>query len=143
VSDLAVPGLAYAYANYGRWVVDCPRPWCTNAMQVWRGQDGFECQGRDACGWSSPIVWPPDPDAIETILAARPTSTVRNWAVGGTLAELVEENAVHGFLPKQWADPALTGSPHPKIIETVNEVVVGGTILPAVEARRAQHALDR
>lgn len=140
MSDVAIPGMAYSYANYGRWVVDCPRPWCTNAMQVGRGQAVFECLGPDSCGWTAPIVWPPDPDAIETILAVRPANQVRNWAVGETLAHLIEENAEHGFLPSEWVE--LAGGDVVKILETANEVVVGGTILPAVLARRAQYAID-
>lgn len=136
MSDVAIPGLGYAYANFGRWVVDCPRPWCTNAMQVWRGQAMFECRGPDSCGWTAPIVWPPDPDAIEAILAVRPANAVRNWRAGETLANLVEENAAHGFLPIEWSEG---GGP---ILETVDEVVVGGTILPAVLECRRQHAID-
>jgi hypothetical protein len=135
MSDVAIPGLGYAYANHGRWVVDCPRRWCTNAMQVWRGQSMFECLGRDSCGWTAPIVWPPDPDAIEAILAVRPANPVRNWRVGETLAHLIEENAAHGFLPLEWVGDG-------PILEAVDEVAVGGTIMPAVLERRTQHALD-
>lgn len=137
----AVPGLAYAYANYGRWVIDCPRPWCTNAMQVRRGQMQFECLGPDSCGWTSPIIWPPDPDAIEVILAARPANPVRNWLVGETLAQLIEENAAHGFLPKEWTAPIEAGSAA-AIMIALDEVVVDGTILPAIEERRWSHMIE-
>jgi hypothetical protein len=137
MSDVAIPGLAYAYANYGRWVSDCPRPWCTNAMQVERGQAMFECLGPDSCGRTAPIVWPPDPAAIEAILAVRPANAVRNWLVGETLTQLIEENAAHGFIPLEWV-PAGGGA----ILQAVDEVVVGGTIMPAVEVRRALHAIE-
>jgi hypothetical protein len=141
MSDIAIPGMAYAYANYGRWVVDCPRPWCTNAMQVRRGQTQFACLGPDSCEWTAPIVWPPDPDAIEAILAVRPANSVRNWTVGETLAHLLEENAVHGFLPAEWTKP-LEGNSAAKILETVNEVAVGGTMMPAIEERRWSHMIE-
>lgn len=138
MSDVAIPGLGYAYANFGRWVVDCPRPWCTNAMQVARGQAMFECLGPDSCGWTAPIVWPPDPDAIEAILAVRPANAVRNWLVGETLVQLIEENAAHGFIPVEW----VLADGDTAILQAVNEVAVGGTIMPAVEARRALHAIE-
>lgn len=137
---IAIPGIAYAYANFGRWVTDCPRRWCTNALQVRRGQDVFECLGPDSCGWTAPLMWPADPDAIEAILAVRPANAVRNWMLGETLAQLVEENAAHGFLPVEWTE--LAGGSAAKILETAGEVVVGGTILPAVLAHRAQHAIN-
>lgn len=139
----AIPGLAYAYANHGRWVVDCPRPWCTNAMQARRGQMQFECLGPDSCGWTSPLIWPPDPDAIEVILRARPANHVRNWRIGETLAELLEENAAHDCLPAEWTESALAApGGAAAILLAVDEVVVDGTILPAIEARRAQHAIE-
>ena len=140
MSDIAIPGLAYAYANHGRWVADCPRPWCTNAMQIQRGQVVFECLGLDSCGWTASIVWPPDPDAIEAILAVRPVNRIRSWNVGQTLAQLIEENAQLGFIPVEWA--LTDGGGTAKIMEAVDEKVVGGTILPAVEARRALHAIE-
>jgi hypothetical protein len=141
-TDLAVPGVAYAYANYGRWVTDCPRQWCTNALQVRRGQTHFECDGPDSCGWTAPLVWPPDPDAIEAILAARPANSVRNWALGEPLAKLIEENAAHDCLPAVWTDPGLERAGAIPILSAVDEVAVGGIILPAVEARKTLHAIQ-
>lgn len=137
---IAIPGIAYAYANFGRWVTDCPGRWCSNAMQVRRGQDVFECLGMDSCGRTAPLMWPPDPDAIETILAARPANRVRNWLVGETLAQLIEENAAHDCLPAEWTE--LTAGTATKILEAAEEVVIDGTILPAVLARRVQHAIN-
>jgi hypothetical protein len=99
VSDLAVPGVAYAEANWGRWIAKCPGPWCDNAMGLERGQAVFVCAGPDSCGFTTDIVWPPDPAAIEMLLEMRPANKVRNWVPGETLENLIAENAVHGVLP--------------------------------------------
>jgi hypothetical protein len=142
MSDLRVAGLAYAYANHGRWVCDCPRPWCTNAMQVWPGDETFECAGPDSCGWTCPIVWPPDPAAIEVLLSARPAASTRNWTVGEALINLLRENAEHDCLPEEWAAPGLATGGRTPVLATENEFVIGGGILPAVMERRQAHEID-
>jgi hypothetical protein len=55
-----------AYLNYNRWVADCSN--CMNAMLLERDQITFTCSstsGVGACGYSTTITWPADPDAIE------------------------------------------------------------------------------
>lgn len=99
MTDLAVPGIAYAEANWGRWIAKCPGPWCDNAMGIERNQAVFVCAGPDSCGLTTDIVWPPDPAAIEMLLAMRPASKVRHWVPGESLEDLIAENAIHGFLP--------------------------------------------
>lgn len=99
MTDLAIPGIAYAEANWGRWIAKCPGPWCDNAMGLERDQAVFVCAGPDSCGFTTDIVWPPDPAAIELLLGMRPANKVRNWVPGESLEDLLAENAVHGFLP--------------------------------------------
>lgn len=133
MTDLAIPGMGYAYANYGRWVVDCPYPFCDNAMQVdcWQGR--FECLGPDSCGYTCPVAWPNDPEAIETLLAMRPARKTRNWLPGESLEDLLKENAVHNVLPPDWLDESGC------ILETRNERVVAGRLLSALpEYRRRE-----
>lgn len=102
-SGLALPGVAYAEANWGRWLARCPRPWCTNAIALEVGQVEFLCVGaRDACGFSGPVVWPPDPQAIEALLGMRPVQRTQNWLPGETLEDLLVENAAHDCLPPDW-----------------------------------------
>jgi len=84
-----------AYMNWGRWVVPCPRPGCTSAMQVELGQRAFQCGGMDSCGMVAEIVWPVDADAITRALQVRPLPRTRNWVPGETLADLVAENREH------------------------------------------------
>jgi hypothetical protein len=143
VSDLpAIPGLAYAYANHGRWVADCPRPYCSNAMQIWPGDETFRCEGEGSCGWTAPIVWPPDPAAIEVILQARPSAGTRNWYVGETLLDLLQQNAEHDCVPQEWLAPALATGGTTPIMSTEGEVVTAGGILPTVIARRRADEID-
>lgn len=133
MTDLAIPGMAYAYANWGRWVVDCPQPFCDNAMKVDCWQERFECLGPDSCGYSSPITWPADPEAIEILLAMRPAKKTRNWLPSETLKDLVEENAVHDVLPPAWLEESGC------ILETRGERVTAGRMLTALpEYRRRE-----
>lgn len=101
-SGLALPGVAYAEANWGRWIARCPRPWCTNALALEIGQTGFICIGLDGCGKSADILWPSDPQAIEALLAMRPVTRTQNWLPGETLEDLLTENAAHDCLPPDW-----------------------------------------
>lgn len=101
-SDVAIAGVAYAEANWGRWVARCVRPWCTNAVALEVGQQGFICIGLGGCGASVDVVWPPDAQAIEAILAMRPVARTQNWTAGETLEELLAENAAHDCLPPEW-----------------------------------------
>jgi hypothetical protein len=87
-----------AYYNWGRWVADCPRPGCVNALQLHPGQDLFVCQGMDSCGAVGQIEWPPDPSAIAAALNVRPIPRTRNWKPGETLADLMAENLEYGVI---------------------------------------------
>lgn len=133
VIDLAIPGLAYAEANWGRWVARCPSGLCTNAVQLTRWQERFECAGPGACGWTSPIAWPSDPEGIEVLLAMRPEAKTRNWLPGETLQDLLQENAIHDVLPPSWL--VESGC----ILETRDERVTDGRLVSALpEYRRRE-----
>jgi hypothetical protein len=98
LNTVAIPGLAYAEANWGRWISRCPTALCTNAVQITRRQQRFECAGLGSCGWTSPIVWPDDPEMVEAILGLRPDVSTRNWQLGESLNDLVAENGQHGLM---------------------------------------------
>jgi hypothetical protein len=133
VTGLAPPGMAYAEANQGRWIARCPRPWCDNAVQLWRGSHLMICTGdAGACGTVSPVVWPPDPVAIEAVLSMRPTVKWQSWLPGETVHDLLDENAVLGCLPPEWAE--LTE--RTVLAETVDGVVVAGLLAQALPAGR-------
>jgi hypothetical protein len=132
-SAVAIAGVAYAEANWGRWVARCVRPWCTNAIALELGQVEFLCiGGPDACGYSTVVVWPPDPQAIEAILGMRPVRRTQNWSVGETLEDLLAENAAHGCLPPEM----LTAAPgeRPILLRTADQVAVGGLLHQQLEA---------
>lgn len=130
---MAVLGLAYAEANWGRWVARCPAGLCTNAVQVRRWQQRFECAGAGGCGWTSPLAWPADPEAIEMLLAMRPDEKTRNWVPGETLQQLLLENAQHDVLPP--AALVESGS----LMDTLGERMTGGRFVAALpEYRRRE-----
>lgn len=132
-SDVAIAGVAYAEANWGRWVARCVRPWCTNAIALEPGQVEFLCiGGPDACGYSTVIIWPPDPQAIEAILGMRPVRRTQNWLPGELLEDLLAENATHGCLPPEM----LTAPPgeKPILLRTADQVAVGGLLHQQLEA---------
>lgn len=135
MTDLALPGVAYAEANCGRWIARCPRPYCTNALALEREQAGFVCEGGLACGMAAPLEWPADPDAIEAILLQRPVPTTRNWLPGETLQQLLEENAVHHCIPGDWLELAKAQPGGGlDLLVTVDERVVGGILHQQLEA---------
>lgn len=101
-TGLAIAGVAYAEANWGRWIARCPRPHCTNALALAPMQDMYECYGPGGCGYVGRVSWPADPQAIEALLAMRPVARTQNWQPGETLEELISENATHGCLPAEW-----------------------------------------
>lgn len=100
--------MAYAYCNIGRWIADCPRVHCSNAIALDPQQESFHCGGQDGCQIIAPVVWPADIDEITAALMERPVPATRNWApaghwqatvtgfpVGQTAAELRAETVEH------------------------------------------------
>jgi hypothetical protein len=140
MTDLAVPGMAYAFAEWGMWKACCPRPGCTNAMMLLRDQLTFSCLGPHSCGLEAPITWPADPDAIEAVLAMRPLPANQNWLPGETIEDLLVENAAHDCL-----DPdllALAVGPRAVLVRTVGQRVVGGLLHQQLEAARRREIGD-
>lgn len=92
----ALAGVAYAEANWGRWVCRCPSPHCRSALQLHLFEPVFRCW---ECGTSADVAWPPFAEDVETLLMMRPDPTTRNWLPGEDLHDLLTENAAHGVLP--------------------------------------------
>lgn len=131
--DLAIAGVAYAEANWGRWVARCPRPLCTNALALDPGQNLFVCTGLGGCGIEAPITWPADPQAIEAILWMRPVARTQNWSPGETLEDLLAENAAHGCLDPELV--ALASGPNRlPLLATRDGRAAGGLLHMQLEA---------
>ena len=80
---------AIAFFNWGRWVADCPKPGCGNALELERGQADFVCRTRNgvgACATSAPVQWPTDPGPaeVEAALGGR-SEAGRSWRPGEEL----------------------------------------------------------
>lgn len=107
--------IARAYANWGRWVADCPREFCSYAFQLEPGQSTFTCRVMDrqgnvhGCGMEAPVEWPADVAEIDAELKRRPVESTRNWFPQGhpragasgsphgqTVADLRAEAELHG-----------------------------------------------
>lgn len=103
--------IARAYANWGRWVADCPREFCRYAFRLTPGQERYVCRTKqgEGCGADAPIEWPHDAEQIDAELKRRPVESTRNWfpqdhprAVssgsphGQTVADLRAEAELHG-----------------------------------------------
>ena len=137
MTTLAIPGLAYAEANWGRWICRCPAGMCTNAVQVSRRQANFACVGPGSCGWTSPIEWPTDPDGIEMLLRRRPDPVNRNWLPGETLEDLLTENVEHGLIPHELD----TAGPSMLLMATIGGRITDGLLLDALPGGRERREL--
>lgn len=91
---------AVAYVNDGRWVADCPSPYCNAAMIVEPGQAYMcaECFNKDIGGAWRRVVWPEDAEEIDAELARRPDRRNQNWCPGETLQMLRAEAAARGVM---------------------------------------------
>jgi uncharacterized Zn finger protein len=97
---------AAAYLNQGRWVADCPVPYCAGAERVWPElrhlSDGREYGiYRDKmhcaeCGTVSDVVFPDEREQIDRVVSARKVPSTRNWNPGETLSDLDAENQIMG-----------------------------------------------
>jgi hypothetical protein len=79
---------AQAYVNHGRWVVDCPTPYCNEAHLA----GPVTCSG---CGRSYGPTFPEDRVLIDAALSRRVVVETRNWLPSETVANLEAENAAH------------------------------------------------
>jgi len=97
---LILRGLVQARVNWGRWIVDCPSPFCQSALAVFPGTPAFTCED---CGADGEIQWPAEVRDISRLLAFRPNPMNRNWEPGETLHDLSDENVRHGVMG-MWAE---------------------------------------
>jgi hypothetical protein len=119
--------VTFAEANWGRWVATCPRPYCTNALALYPRQTLFVCMAEDGCGYVADVVWPTDPDAIQTVLMMRPVAATRNWKPGETIDDLLMENAAHGCLPSTSYADLTTAGPQVTVTTGVAALVCFGS----------------
>lgn len=71
----------HAYANHGRWVVDCLD--CSGAQLTHPSDRRFlcnECGNAGNAGLYRPVVWPKDHEAIGELLDERADVRLRNWS---------------------------------------------------------------
>ncbi len=116
---------ARAYANQGRWVADCPRPYCGSAELLVPWQPQFHCR---ACHAEAPCEWPADAEGITTVLAARGNPRWMNWFPSGhplaltagcphgqSVTDLLAEDGEHAGELAAWHDFGLLegGAPSP------------------------------
>lgn len=104
--------VAIARVHCGRWIADCPRPFCSAAQHfgpapiseviggLYEPQDGgtvgaFRCL---TCTWEGPSRWPTADErrAIDHVLAFRPVPATRNWTPPELVRDLIAENVAHG-----------------------------------------------
>lgn len=106
---MLVTTAAVAVVNRGRWIAECTREHCNNAIALEPKQSAFHCGGIDGCQLVVEVLWPSGADEIWAALLQRPVPGTRNWAPAGhrqavidgfpdgqTVAELLAENAEHG-----------------------------------------------
>ena len=79
-----------AYVNHGRWVVDCPEPYCGGAGLA---ETVLVCEN---CKRVTQVVWPTNRTDIDRALVPRPVPQTRNWTPGETVEDLLKENEAHG-----------------------------------------------
>lgn len=102
----SVEHVTHAYANWSRWLWDCP---VCHAAQVCTPADprGYcvECWNAGDGWW--PVVFPAEFEQINMLLARRPEPRHRNWLLGESVTQLQAENIALGI------DPDLPGLPWP------------------------------
>ena len=90
-------GTTVVYANYGRWVAECPV--CPSAEhygdQPFPGGLTLKTFVCSNCGSEAEPKWPRNRKQIEAVLAERRLPHNRNWTPGETLEQLQAENELH------------------------------------------------
>jgi hypothetical protein len=131
----------------GRWSADCPL--CGSAEMWGRCQDGsvggldgaaFRCRDEafyGGCGLRCAADWPPNVADIEAMTAARPPHA-RNWNPGETLADLLEENVMHGLVPTSGLDAAIEAGRSAPLLLIQGDRVVSGELASSGERLRIE-----
>ena len=91
---------ARARVNHGRWIADCPRRYCANAMKLEPRQPAFHCGGEGGCHMVTTVEWPHDADDIWQALLERPVPATRNWYPDGHV-EAIRLGYPHGQTPDE------------------------------------------
>jgi hypothetical protein len=94
---------ARARVNHGRWIADCPRSYCANAVRLEPGQAVYHCGGEGGCHMVADVEWPTDADSIWEALLERPVPATRNWYPPGH-AEAARTGLPHGQSPADLRD---------------------------------------
>jgi hypothetical protein len=94
---------ARARVNHGRWISDCPRSHCANAMRLEPGQGVFHCGGEGGCQMVASVEWPKDVDGIWQALLERPVPGTRNWYPDQHV-EALRMGLPHGQSPAELRD---------------------------------------
>lgn len=92
---LLLTARARARVNHGRWIADCPRRHCANAVKLDPRQPVFHCAGEGGCQMVAEVEWPADADGIWEVLLERPVPGTRNWYPDGHV-EAVRLGIPHG-----------------------------------------------
>src|SRR5262245_17427809 len=82
----------HAYISQGRWICKCI---CENGLFTrpeWGVAYCITCGNRYEA-----VIYPPDWSEIEWLLLQRPVRSQQNWLQGETVADLANENFVHGL----------------------------------------------
>jgi hypothetical protein len=122
-----------ARVNWGRWIVDCPHPYCRDALTfdpLNSPPQLFECRN---CGTQAEIGWPPEQMVIgvERLLMMRPDPADRCWDPSETLIDLMTQNGVLGVFDQLPAAPPGTS------LLQVEEGRIVRDMLPALLPREA------
>lgn len=97
------PLVVFARINHGRWLADCPAPYCAGAEVVCTHDTRFFCE---SCGMDSfngcyaEVIFPKGRlfKEIERMLLLRGWEKTRNWEPHETTIDLFAQNAEHGII---------------------------------------------
>jgi hypothetical protein len=122
-----------ARVDWGRWIVDCPHPYCRDALTfdpLNSPPQMFECWN---CGTRADIGWPPEQlvHDIERLLMMRPDPADRCWNPDETLIDLMGQNGVLGVFDQ------LPAAPPGTCLLQVEEGRIVKDMLPALLPREA------
>ena len=140
--------VARAYVNHGRWLADCPHPFCSNAELYghWYDEARHAHFGLDEsvfrcseCGTTAAAEWPSARTEIEQLLSYRPVPATRNWVPGEDIHDLFRENEQFGVSPGNPQRLADAGGP---VLTILGDKITDGKMesVPGFRARRSLEA---
>lgn len=135
VTTVQLRNATYARVNWGRWIADCPAPFCLSALQLWQGQKFYLCP---ECETQGEVMWPAAVDGIERLLIMRPDPFTRNWDWGEDLHDLLNENMLHGIMGDS---RLIEGHPGGTLISISGDTITTDS-LPALSTAKL-HEIER